>query len=351
MILYHVNDVIIFIGMLQQGFILVLSCLGVIQALFLCFYLFTVKKGNKRANRFLAFVLLGLTIRIGKSIFHNYIEVDPRIRNVAIATILAVGPFLWFYGKALFEKQQTFSNKQYLHLIPFGLFVLLSPIIPNRGDTASYIAYGLVFVHLGIYLGVCWNYIFKVKDQITPQLLQWYRNIVVGVSVVWVLYVGILLRWIPFYILGAISFSFLMYLFTYLLLKRHVFALEKYSNSTIDRLTSKKVLKKAKKLLVEDEIFLQNDVSLNNVAKQLEVTPRELSQVINENEQKNFSEFVNHYRIQKAKALLVDPKYVNEKIATIAYDCGFGNVTSFNLVFKAETEITPSQYRNRFKVA
>ncbi len=301
------------------------------------------------ANRFLAFVLLGLTIRIGKSIFHNYIEVDPRIRNLAIASILAVGPFLWLYGRTLFEKDYVFSNKHYLHLIPFGLFVLFSPFIPNRGDIPSYVAYILVFVHLGVYLGVCWSYIFKMKDQINVQLLKWYRNIVVGVSVTWMLYVGILLGWIPFYILGAISFSFLMYLFTYFLLKKHVFALEKYGSSNIDRGTSKKILIEAKRLLEEDEIFLESDISLQNVAKLLGVTARELSQTVNENEHKNFSEFVNHYRVQKAKDLLVDSKYAKEKIATIAYDCGFGNVTSFNLAFKAETEITPSQYRNKFK--
>ncbi len=337
--------------MLQKGFILVLSCLGVIQAMFLCFYLFTLKKGNRRANRFLAFILLALTIRIGKSVFHYYIEVDPRIRNLAISTILAVGPFLWFYGKSLFERQSTFSSQQYLHLLPFGLFVLFSPIIPNRGDLESYFAYGLVFVHLGIYLSICWWHILKVKDQITPQLLKWYRNIVIGVSLIWILYVGILMRWIPFYILGAISFSFLTYLFSYLLLKRHIFTLEKYSNSTIDRLTSQKMLQQVKSLLEENEVYLDSGISLNSIAQKLFVTPRELSQVINENEQKNFSEFINHYRIQKAKTFLIDPKYSNEKIATIAYDCGFGNVTSFNLAFKAETEITPTQYRNRFRVA
>ncbi len=337
--------------MFEKGFILVLSCLGVIQALFLCFYLFRVKKGNRRANTFLAFILLGLTIRIGKSVFHNYIEVDPRIRNLGIATILAVGPFLWFYGKAVFEKQKTFSNKQYVHLLPFGLFVLCSPIIPNRGDVASYVAYGLVFMHLGIYLGMCWNYLFKKRNVITPQLFKWYRNIVIGVSLIWIVYVAIVLRWIPVYILGAIFFSFLVYLFSYLLLKRHVFTLEKYSNSTINTTTSKKILQQVKRLLEENEVYLDRDSSLQSIAEQLQVSPRELSQVINENEQKNFSEFVNHYRIEKAKRLLIDPSYVDEKIATIAYDCGFGNVTSFNLAFKSETQRTPSQYRNQYKVA
>ncbi len=335
--------------MFQQGFTLVLSCLGVIQALFLCFYLFTLKKGNKRANRFLAFVLLALTIRIGKSVFHNYIEVDPRIRNLAISTILAVGPFLWFYGKALLDRQYTFSRKQYVHLIPFGLFVLGSPIIPNRGDIVSYLAYGLVYAHLGVYLVVCWRDILKIKNDVSTQLLQWYQNIVIGVSLIWVVYVGILLRWIPFYILSAISFSFLVYLFSYLLLKRHVFALEKYSGSAIDRVTSRKVFQKVKELLEESEVYLDSDISLNSIAKKLSISSRQLSQVINENEQKNFSEFINHYRIKKAKTLLVDPNYANEKIATIAYDCGFGNVTSFNLAFKGETRLTPSQYRNRFK--
>ncbi|MCK8523189.1 helix-turn-helix domain-containing protein [Aquimarina sp. D1M17] len=337
--------------MLQEGFILVLSCLGVIQALFLCIYLFTLKKGNRRANQFLAIVLLGLTIRIGKSIFHHYIEVDPRIRNLGISAILVVGPFLWFYGKALFEKKQQFSKKHYLHLIPFGLFVLLSPIIPNRGDIPSYVAYVLVFVHFGVYLGICWSYLSRTRSEISLQLQRWYRNIVIGATITWGLYVGILLGFIPFYILGAISFSFLMYLFSYLLLKRHVFALEKYSNSTIDRSASKKLLLQVKNLLEENELYLENTTSLKSIAEKLGITPRELSQVINENEGKNFSEFINHYRIEKAKLLLADPKYIDEKIATIAYDCGFGNVTSFNLAFKSETEQTPSQYRSRFKVA
>ena len=336
--------------MMQQGLILVLSCLGVAQALFLCGYLFTLKKGNRKANIFLAFVLLALTIRIGKSIFHNYIEVDPTIRNLAIACILTVGPFLWWYGKVLLEKQKPFSDRQYLQLIPFVLFAVGSPIIPNRGDLVSSVAYATVFLHFGSYLVLCWKYLWKMKDKVNTQLLHWYRNIVLGVSVIWALYVGIFLRWIPFYILGAISFSFLTYVFSFLLLRRHVFTLEKYNNSTIDSVGSKKLLNRVKTLFQEQEIYLENAVSLQMVAKKLEVTSRELSQAINEHEQKNFSEFVNHYRIQRAKLLLADPEYHSEKIATIAYDCGFGNVTSFNLAFKTEAQMTPSQYRNRFKV-
>ena len=102
-----------------------------------------------------------------------------------------------------------------------------------------------------------------------------------------------------------------------------------------------------KRLFIEQDIFLDSSISLDGIAERLKVPSRKLSQAINENEQKNFSDFVNGYRIEKAKTLLSDKKYSQEKIVAIAYDCGFGNVTSFNLAFKAKTNLTPSQYRKK----
>ena len=332
--------------MLTKTIVLIISCLGLIQAILLCVYLFSLK--DKRANIFLALMLLALIIRVGKSIFNNYMPLEPWIRNLGISGILMTGPFLWFYGKALFEKK-NFSNRNYLHLIPFVLFVLLCWIIPNKADFASLFIYSLVLLHLAVYLIVCWAYIIRVlKD---ARLLPWYRNIVSGVTLIWFLYVGIFIGFIPLYILGAVIFSFLIYIFSYLLLKRHVFALEKYSSSTINHVTSKRLLQQVKELFETKELYLDSTISLKVVAENLSTSPRELSQVINENAQMNFSEFVNHYRIAKAKSLLADPNYLQEKIETIAYDCGFGNVTSFNLAFKAETKVTPSQYRNQVSIA
>lgn len=326
--------------------LMIISCLGVVQAILLCVYLFSLK--DKKANIFLALMLLGLIIRVGKSVLNNYMPLEVWIRNLGISGILMTGPFLWFYGKALFEKKD-FSARNYLHLIPFALFVLLCRIIPNKADFASLFIYSLVLFHLAVYLIVCWSYIVKsLKD---ARLMPWYRNIVTGVTFIWFLYVGIFIGLIPLYILGAIVFSFLIYIFSYLLLKRHVFTLEKYSSSTVNKVTSERLLKQVKELFETKEIYLDSTISLKSVAENLSTSPREVSQVINENAQMNFSEFVNHYRIARAKILLADPGYVQEKIETIAYDCGFGNVTSFNLAFKAATKVTPSQYRNQFSIA
>jgi AraC-like DNA-binding protein len=329
--------------MFTGNVVLVLSCLGIVQALLLCVYLFSLK--DKKANVFLALMLLGLILIVGKSTVDNYVTLASWIRVLGISGKLLTGPFLWFYGKALFEKKE-FSNRNYLHLIPFAVAVLLCPVIPNGADFESYLIASLIFLHLAVYLVVCWVYI--IKNLKGARLLPWYRNIVTGVTIIWLLYLGIFTGFIPVYILGAVFFSFLIYIFSFLLLKRHVFALEKYSNSSIGQGTSKQLLQQIKALFETKEIYLDSNISLKVVAENLSANPRDVSQVINEHAQMNFSGFVNHYRIARAKILLADPGYLQEKIETIAYDCGFGNVTSFNLAFKAETGLTPSQYRNQF---
>ena len=90
---------------------------------------------------------------------------------------------------------------------------------------------------------------------------------------------------------------------------------------------------------------MEPTVSLNTISERLSKSSREVSQSINENANQNFREFVNNYRIEKAKDLLVDPERKREKIATVAYDSGFGTVTAFNVAFKKSTGLTPSQYQ------
>ena len=130
-------------------------------------------------------------------------------------------------------------------------------------------------------------------------------------------------------------------------LNRNNFILEKYDSSNLDRNSSQELFEKVRKLFIEEHIFMESDISLNNIAEKLSASSREISQVINENEEQNFKEFVNQYRVEYAKVLLNNSMYRNEKIATIAYDSGFGTVTAFNVAFKKKTGITPSAYRKQ----
>jgi len=335
----------------MDSIILVLSSLGIAQAVFLCLYLLTLKKGSHKANLFLAFVLLGLTIRIGKSILNVYLDLEPWQRNLGLSGVLMVGPFLWFYGRLLFRKPKVFSFGNYWHLLPFVLFASFCKFIPNGSGAFPNLGYWAVFLHLMAYLVLSITLLVHHKSKAKKSVLTWYRNLVVGVVLIWIFYVGNLVGLIPYYIGGAIFFSFLLYAFSFLLLKQPVFALEKYRNSSMDASSSKKHMQEIRTLFENEKLYLDSELNMTQVAEKIGIPSRDVSQVINENEQQNFSEFVNQYRIEKAKNLLVDSSYAQEKIATVAYDCGFGNVTSFNLAFKSATQLTPSQYRNKFRLA
>ena len=333
--------------MITSDIILILAALGLCQALLLCFYLLTLKKGNREANVLLALVLFGMTMRIGKSVLGYYIPLDAWERNIGISGVLISGPCLWFYGFSLFAKNRQFPRYNYLHLLPFLIFLLLIGIIPSDGDFAAFWNYGIVVFHLMIYLFASTYNLIKNRFNASDETLRWYRNILIGTCFVWIHYLGNFLNITPYYIEGPLFYTFLMYALTYLFLNRRNFTLDKYSSSNLDKNASKDLFQKVKMLFTEQRIFLEPGISIKTVAEKLSMTPRVVSQVINENEQQNFHEFVNHYRIENAKGLLIDLKNANEKIATIAFEAGFGTVTSFNVAFKKKTGMTPSEYRKQ----
>ena len=109
--------------MLTTGLILILASLGLAQGLFLSFYLFTLKKGDRKSNIFLALFLLGLTMRVGKSVLNYYIPLENWQNNIGISGILFAAPSLWFYGITLVEKNKPFTVRNYLHFVPLIYFL------------------------------------------------------------------------------------------------------------------------------------------------------------------------------------------------------------------------------------
>ncbi len=93
-----------------------------------------------------------------------------------------------------------------------------------------------------------------------------------------------------------------------------------------------------------DKPYLQDDLSLAELADQLGINPRLLSKVINTQARMNFYDFVNCYRIEEFKRRVAGPDAANN-LLDLAYACGFGSKTTFNHVFKKQAGMTPSRYR------
>jgi len=91
--------------------------------------------------------------------------------------------------------------------------------------------------------------------------------------------------------------------------------------------------------------WLQPDLSLEDVCIKLQTNRNYLSKVINEDFDMNFYYFVNKYRIEEAKKLLVENNANHYSIRGIAETVGFKSISSFNTAFKKFEGITPSEYK------
>ena len=98
------------------------------------------------------------------------------------------------------------------------------------------------------------------------------------------------------------------------------------------------------KLIENDMIFIDPNLSLSTLAKELNTNTSYLSKIINDKLNLNFNNFINSYRIKEARKLLSDPKNYTYTIASIAEKVGFRSISVFNKSFKENTGLTPSYF-------
>ncbi len=112
----------------------------------------------------------------------------------------------------------------------------------------------------------------------------------------------------------------------------------------LDETTSQAIIKKLVEFVEQESPFLNPDLSLRSLADLLEIHPNHLSWILNKKINKNFNEFINHYRISHFKTLALDSSNSHISLIGLAFESGFNSKTTFNTYFKKETGMTPSQF-------
>ena len=93
--------------------------------------------------------------------------------------------------------------------------------------------------------------------------------------------------------------------------------------------------------------FLNNELTLNQLAVGVNIPPHHLSQIINEHLNQNFFDFINQFRVNEFIERLPNPKYAHYALLAIAFDSGFNSKTTFNRYFKKAVGLTPSEYKSK----
>ncbi|WP_299216675.1 helix-turn-helix domain-containing protein [uncultured Aquimarina sp.] len=98
-----------------------------------------------------------------------------------------------------------------------------------------------------------------------------------------------------------------------------------------------------------EEIFTNQNLKVSDVASLVSMSEKELSLYIHDIYHMSFTDFINTYRIEKVKSLLVSSEQEKFTLLAIAEKSGFSSKSSFNAVFKKITGLTPTQYKANHK--
>lgn len=328
-----------------------LSALGAFNGFILSLYFAINAKKKIFANYFLSLLLLVLSIRIIKSVFFYF---NPNLSNIFIqiglSACVLIGPFLFLYLKPEGENEKKNWIK---HVIPYLVLITLLgffyPYVEHRAFWSCWIVNAIYFQWF-IYILLSLRYIQpifqKIKENESLKRIDiWFLSIYLGVVFIWLAYT---LAAYTSYIVGALSFTFILYLIVLLLIFRNsnestfFQEKEKYKNKEMDvemqRLIGQKIA-----IIIEKELYLNPDFNLEEAAKELKVTKHILSQYVNEILGKSFSNLIKEYRIEKAKKLLETEKKLT--FESLGYDSGFSSKSTFFTAFKKITGLTPAEYQ------
>ena len=112
------------------------------------------------------------------------------------------------------------------------------------------------------------------------------------------------------------------------------------------------VLKKALLAAMSSGGYRQTGLTIRALAEELGHPEHRLRQLINGRlGYRNFSAFLNSYRIPEAQQALSDPEQVRKPVLTIALDLGYGSLGPFNRAFKNATGQTPTEFRQQALVS
>nr|WP_315153076.1 AraC family transcriptional regulator [uncultured Flavobacterium sp.] len=337
------------------------------------------RKINAIANRFLGLfiVTLGLAM-LEIPLFHQNFHLKyPNIFELIGLVRFLTAPFLYISILYFTSVSKKFEKKNLWNFLPFVIFMLFRfPFfITGKNIEFSYAVGRVVFFILQIALPlqavIYWCLSFSKLQKHIKNIRQ-FSSAVEEIDLSWLRYfllvlVLIIVAWfnLVFFDLKNLTqltpflyLSCIFFLAYFSLQQKEVFDFNKSELNELSAIEiSKKenpkrvsenrlneLDKKLQTLMNLEKVYLENDLSLPKLAKIMNASCNETSFMINTLYGDNFYNFINKYRVEEAKILLLSEKYNQLNILGIAYESGFNSKTTFNTTFKKHTGFSPTEF-------
>lgn len=378
----------------------VISAIASINALIIAFFLYK-RKEKKISTKILTIWSIAFAIHFSTPFFiqRNLFFHDAIWGFILGVVITSHTPFLFVYTNSLADKNFKLNLKNLWHF-GFVLIYILSfiPLLLLGNEKHLELIYEKQDLTFQVFLPMitllfCQVYFlirttiilikhqYSIKQEFSYEKevdLAWIKRIVFGFASIIVLsfiaYIMVSAQIISLYIMDYSIIGANMILFFYIAYsgyyQKDIFKLEepnihkselkKYkpvSKKKIQSLKQEKNVSSIQDPIIEElldamekeKLYLNHELTLGELANQLNIHAHQLSKLINENLNKNFFEFVNEFRIKEYKRLVANPKNKHISILGLAMDAGFNSKASFNRIFKNTTGLTPSEFRKSYQ--
>lgn len=359
-----------------------------LMATFLC----SISSGNRLSHKLLAAYLLVVVIDLSDIIFTDfyraYLDFDMLRFNISLFT----GPALYLYVKSAIYDDFTLKIKHLVHAIPYVIagFVMV-PNFFSVDNVSKQLVYNnftsvpeitfihcMTFIQLGFYLLVIYKHLIRYRKIVVENYSDadrlnrsWLTQLIYLFTVTYIIGLGrIYFRFSEFYeyeslVLTILIISVLLSICWILWQALHKPNLFSGISSTIEAIDEQASVTKPtndSKISVVDtekydaivlqlrdymrlnKPFLDPSLSVETLAKRINLPSSELSLTINRIIGQHFFDFVNLYRINLAAEMLIKNEQ-QQTVLEILYEVGFNSKSSFNTAFKKHLLMTPSQYR------
>lgn len=118
-----------------------------------------------------------------------------------------------------------------------------------------------------------------------------------------------------------------------------------YEENIPDSESDKIILEEVQRLFETEKIYLDSDLTIENLASRIGCSRQSLSHIINQYLECTFPTLLNRYRINEAVRLLTSPQSMHYKMEAISSMSGYNNRQVFHSAFKKETGLTPTEFK------
>lgn len=281
---------------------------------------------------------------------------------------------IYYYGKAIMLGRINFSWKSLFHLLPFLLQLILLIIISGQNTpNQKLVTLGLELMALSyLFYPVLITKSLNTFYQVKGFSLRVYSYNKSKTSILRLLTLLLFIHFfiliakanVPFFIPGTeqlldiINLCFLLaisYMITYVIIsepkaihyeleKVGLTSFKKYDKSSLTREDAEELIRCINTLMMNEKPYLDSDINLIKLAELSSCNTNKISEVLNGLVGQSFNDYINNYRVEEFKRIVLLPEYKNFSILALGFEVGFNSKATFNTAFKKFTATTPSAY-------